>query len=212
MLSDMALRATFIGIDRHQDPRIKELTGARRDAIALFSLFADTLPDLDGTLLVDRDASHGRVAEVIEQTLSAATPEDVVILSFSGHGTRDHRIVVFDTNLDDLVGSTIAMSDLAQAFKRSRARAILCILDCCFSGGASAKVIEETPVARDGVSLAELAGEGRILFAASNVNEPAYEMPGHRHGLLTKALIDELQAASDRIDLLAANCEHSGAS
>src|ERR1051326_4922644 len=104
MLSDMALRATFIGIDRHQDPRIKELTGARRDAIALFSRFAETLPALDGTLLVDRGASHGRVAEVIEQSLSAATAEAVVIPSFYGHGTRAPRIVVFDKNLDDVVG------------------------------------------------------------------------------------------------------------
>jgi helicase len=203
MLS-MATRAAFIGIDRHQDARIKELTGARRDATALFSLFTDTLPDIDADLLVDGDATHAGVAEVIERRLSSAAEDDVVILSFSGHGTRDHRLVLSDTSLDDLTASTIAMADLAQAFKRSKARAILCILDCCFSGGASAKVIEETPVARDTLSLFELAGEGRILFAASNVNEPAYEMPGHRHGLLTKALIDELQAASDRIDLLAA--------
>jgi len=203
MLS-MPTRATFIGIDRHQDARIRELTGARRDATALYSLFADTLPDIDADLLVDGDATHGRVLKVIDQRLSAAAEDDVVVLSFSGHGTRDHRIVLFDTTLDDLTSSTIAMADLAEAFKRSKARAILCILDCCFSGGASAKVIEDTPVARDTLSLLELAGEGRILFAASNVNEPAYEMPGHRHGLLTKALIDELQAAGDRIDLLSA--------
>jgi uncharacterized caspase-like protein len=200
----MATRATFIGIDRHQDARIKELTGARRDAIALYSLFTDTLPDIDADLLVDGDATLSGVSQAIERRLSSAAADDVVILSFSGHGTRDHRLVLFDTSLDGLNASTIAMADLAEAFKRSKARAILCILDCCFSGGASAKVIEDTPVARDTLSLLELSGEGRILFAASNINEPAYEMPGHRHGLLTKALIDELQTAGDRVDLLSA--------
>lgn len=203
MLS-MPIRATFIGIDRHQDTRVRELTGARRDATALYSLFADTLADIDADLMVDGDATHARVLEVIERRLSSAAEDDVVILSFSGHGTRDHRLVLFDTTLESLKSSTIAMADLAHAFKRSKARAILCILDCCFSGGASAKVIEDTPITRDTLSLLELTGEGRILFAASNVNEPAYEMPGHRHGLLTKALIEELQTADDRIDLLAA--------
>ena len=37
-------------------------------------------------------------------------------------------------------------------------------------------------------------GKGRILIAASNVDEPAHEHPIARHGLLTKALLDALQA------------------
>ena len=42
----MALIAAFIGIDKHADPRIRDLMGARRDAVALWSLFCDTLPGL----------------------------------------------------------------------------------------------------------------------------------------------------------------------
>ena len=57
----MAFRGLFIGIDRYQSPDINELSCARRDAIALEALFADTL---GGTtvLLTDQNASRGQIA------------------------------------------------------------------------------------------------------------------------------------------------------
>lgn len=96
------------------------------------------------------------------------------------------------------------MSDLANRFKRSQAKAVLCILDCCFSGGAPARVLEDSPMVRDpGSPLQELAGKGRILIAASNVDEPAYEHPFARHGLLTKAVLEALQADDQVLSLTA---------
>src|SRR5262245_12021159 len=53
----MTFLAAFIGVDRHQDLRIRELGGARRDATALWALFTDTIPNLSATLLVDEHAS-----------------------------------------------------------------------------------------------------------------------------------------------------------
>jgi helicase len=47
-------------------------------------------------------------------------------------------------------------------------------------------------------------GEGRILIAASNVNEPAWETAGSGHGLLTMALIDTLGAADGAVDIQSA--------
>ena len=46
--------------------------------------------------------------------------------------------------------------------------------------------------------LEEIAGEGRIVITASSFDEPAYELPGHDHGLLTKALIDTLEEQEHR--------------
>ena len=38
----MALRAGFVGINRHADPRVSDLTGAVADATALWALFSDS--------------------------------------------------------------------------------------------------------------------------------------------------------------------------
>jgi helicase len=39
----MATYAVFVGINKQLDPTIDELTGAKRDALALWALFSDTL-------------------------------------------------------------------------------------------------------------------------------------------------------------------------
>jgi helicase len=66
----------------------------------------------------------------------------VIVISFAGHGSPDGNLVVFDTDPANLAGTAVSMADLAEAFKATKARAVLCILDCCFSGQAPARVLE----------------------------------------------------------------------
>jgi replicative superfamily II helicase len=198
----MTILATFIGIDKHLDPDIPDLTGARRDALALWALFSDTISEIQGRLLTDNEATVDAIRGALDETLGVAGSDDVVILSFSGHGTKDHRLVASDTARQDLTGTTIPMAELSERFKKSKAKAILCILDCCFSGGAPARVLEDSPTARDpAVTLQELAGKGRILIAAANIKELAYELPNIRHGILTKALMDVFQSLEGPINV-----------
>src|SRR5260370_399420 len=49
-----------------------------------------------------------------------------------------------------------------------------------------------------------LAGTGRLLLAASRLDQPAYEHPQHRHGLLTYALLRVLQQGEGVVSLAAA--------
>jgi replicative superfamily II helicase len=192
----MKIRATFIGINRHAHPEIRELTGARRDATALWALFSDTLPEIDATLLADEEATKNAINYAMDVALGDAEVDDVAIFCFSGHGTHDHRLVPCDADPNALGATTISMDDLAERFKKSKARAILCILDCCFSGGAPAKVLEQSPISRSAASPFDaITGKGRILIAASAAHEAAWEQPGTGHGLLTKALIDVLTDA-----------------
>lgn len=141
----MAVLATFIGINNYADPQIRDLGGARRDATALWALFADTLPEAEARLLVDDEATVDEIRHAFDDTLGAAGPDDTVILSFSGHGTHDHRLVATDTALATLPATTIPMQELADRFKGTQAGTMLCVLDCCFSGGAPARVLEDSP-------------------------------------------------------------------
>lgn len=199
----MALRAAFIGIDKHKDPAIRELSAAHRDSMALWALFCDTLPDIEAQLFTDDHATHIVVRTALQELLAGAVAEDTIIITFAGHGTRDHRLVLYDSAPTQLPNTTIEMNELGQYFKNSKAKAILCIIDCCFSGHAPARVFEESPLPRDpGDPLEQLAGKGRLLLAASRPNEPALEQAGH--GLLTEALLYVLQNTSDPVDLMIA--------
>jgi uncharacterized caspase-like protein len=74
------------------------------------------------------------------------------VLSFAGHGSRDGNLVLFDTDPTNLAATGLSMAALADAFKATRARAVLCILDCCFSGHAPARVLETIARLRTDVS------------------------------------------------------------
>lgn len=181
----MAIKAIFVGINKHLDPAIPELSGARRDATALWALFTDTIDGLSARLLVDEGATHAEVTHAILGFMSTAQPDDVIVISFAGHGSPDGNLIAYDTDPANLAGSAVSMADVAQAFKATKARAVLCILDCCFSGQAPARVLETAARPRNAFALSGIGGEGRILLAACATNESAWEQPGTGHGLLT---------------------------
>ncbi len=192
----MAIRATFIGINKHLDPNIRELTGARRDATALSALFADSVTELAAELLVDEEGTLERINAALHRSLDSAEEDDVVVVSFSGHGTHDHRLVAYNSVVDRLLDTTLSMDDVAGRFRGSKAKAVVCVLDCCFSGGAPARVLEGSPVPRSPTApFADIAGKGRVLITASGIDEEAYELPGAGFGILTKSLLDALQEA-----------------
>ena len=187
------IRAAFVGVDRHRDPLIGDLNGAVRDARALWALLTDSMPGMVASLLTDGDATLAAVTAALDGTLGAAGPDDVVLIGFAGHGTPDHRLVVTDTSASDIPGSTISMESVADWFRRTRARAVVMLLDCCFSGGAPARVLDVGLAPRAvGMPLSDVAGQGRVLFAASAPDQPALEDHRTRHGLFTKAIIDKL--------------------
>ncbi|WP_245503147.1 DEAD/DEAH box helicase [Rhizobium ruizarguesonis] len=179
-------------MNKHADGGIGELSGACDDARALWALFSDNLPDLESRLLLDESATLESSRIAVFDALAAAQADDVVILSFAGHGSANGRLVFSDTHLDDLDGTTLPMSELADAFSNSRARVVLCILDCCFSGQAPARVLETDGNPRSFSPFEGIFGEGRILLAACGPSESAWEQPGSGHGVLTYSILQSL--------------------
>jgi replicative superfamily II helicase len=197
------IRAAFIGIDRYHDSQVSDLNGAVRDATALWAVLSDSIEGLQAQLITDDAATLAAVEDALDATLGAAEADDVVLIGFAGHGTPDHRLVLVDTRADDLVASTLSMESLAERFRTTRARAVFMMLDCCFSGGAPARVLDLGVVPRAvGMPLADVAGQGRILFAASSPDEPALEDHRTRHGLFTKAVLDCLLEGDGPISLV----------
>ena len=188
----MAVKAIFVGINRYLDPAIAELSGARRDAMALWALFTDTIEGLAARRLVDEEATQSDVSDAILGTLEGAHEDDVIVITFAGHGSPDGRLVLSDTDATDLPSTALPMTALADAFRGTRARTVLCVLDCCFSGQAPARVFETEAQPRSAFALDGIAGEGRILLAACKTSESAWEQPGTGHGLLTQATIEAL--------------------
>lgn len=200
----MAFRALFVGINKYLDPAVPELTGAVRDAQALHALFSDTFSDVAATVLLDADATLEAIRRGLHESAASAEADDVVVVTFAGHGTRAHQLVAYDTDRDDTGSTSLKMEELAEIFKTSKARAILCVVDCCFSGAAPARVLEHTAMPRLDFNYSAFEGKGRFLIAAATPTQPAWEEPGTGHGLLTGAIIDVLTRGTEVIDIASA--------
>ncbi len=190
----MALKGLFIGIDRFRSSSISWLSCAKRDASALYALFTDTFGG-DTKLLTDENATRAGIEEEIQHFFTCL-PEDIVVITFSGHGSDTHELVTYDTILQNLSQTGIPLATLSEWLHRIPSRQLICILDCCFSGGVGAKAIQSPNKPRSLLStellLEQLSGEGRLILTASGATEAAWESGTSGHGLLTYHLINAL--------------------
>lgn len=195
----MAFKGFFIGIDRYDSPEINWLSCANRDAKALHALFTDTLGG-ETTLLTDEQATVAAIRERFEK-LATCSPDDVVVIAFSGHGTETHELVGHDTDPYDLARTAIPLTTFGEWCSCIPSRRLLIVLDCCFSGGMGAKALHVEGVPRDIQSvegkLNQISGEGRVVLTASGPTQKAWESPRLGHGFLTLHLLEALQGPEE---------------
>lgn len=196
----MTLLATFVGVNRYADSTVPDLTGAARDATALWALFSDSVPDLNARRLLDEEATGTKIREALDETLGAAGPDDTALFFFAGHGSPAHQLAPQDARREALGDTTIPMDELAERLGASGARAVIVVLDCCFSGGATARVLQDVPSPRGSMTtIDDLRGRGRVIIAASRDDEEAHELGGH--GLLTQALLHTFKDSPEGLDV-----------
>ena len=183
----------FVGIDLYAPP-ITRLSCARRDAESLAALFADTL-DGEHAVLTDYDATRNRIDDALAE-LARVDANDLVIVSFSGHGTPNHSLVPVYADVDQPELTMLHLDELAARLDDVPARNLFVILDCCFSGGFGGErafaPARERHLFEDRASLERL-GHGRVVITASGAAEPAFETSQLGHGLLTNYLLEALQ-------------------
>ncbi len=196
----MALLATFVGVNKYADPLVQDLTGAARDATAMWALFSDSVPDLRAERLLDAEATGASIRRALDETLGAAGPDDTALFFFAGHGSPHHQLAPQDARLDALPETTVPMDELAERLASSNARVVVVVLDCCFSGGATTRVLQGVPVPRGAMTtVAALRGKGRVIIAASKDDEEAHELNGH--GLLTGAMLRTFKESPEGLDV-----------
>ena len=194
----MGFRSLFIGIDKHLDASIPDLCCSTRDAQALHALFCDTFGTGDSVLLTNRQATRSAILDSITE-LSNSHPEDIVVIGFSGHGSDLHHLITNDADPLNLDATAIRLDELTELFARIPAENLILFLDCCFSGGAGAKVFSapiatKVPISAEEI-LSRISGKGRVIFAAATATQEAIEDRRRGHGLFSFYLIEALRGA-----------------
>jgi helicase len=193
----------FVGVDRYQSPDINNLAAAARDAAALHALFDDNLSG-SPVLLTNEAATRAVLVDQLEQLAHTTRDDDIVVIGFSGHGSDTHELVLYDTDPYDLAATGLPLDEFTDLISAIPARQLVIVLDCCFSGGAGAKVLRAPLRPRGGSGggllsagalLDRLAGTGRLILTASTADQEAYEDPKLGHGVLTYHLLQALRGA-----------------
>ena len=77
----------------------------------------------------------------------------MAVVAFSGHGSDTHQLVTQDADPYNLSTTALPLDEFTDLISAIPARQLVVILDCCFSGGAGAKVLTASLALRGGAGL-----------------------------------------------------------
>jgi uncharacterized caspase-like protein len=219
--------ALVVGIGQFTDTQIPHLNYTTADANAMADALKDSniggFPADNVHLLTDDQATTKNIKEQLNWIARHAQPNDLVVIYLATHGTPRsadsaggaNYIVTYDTvvysggNLDQdaLYATAYPMVELANAVAtRMKALRTAVFLDTCYSGGAAGGAAQSgQPLADSAPSGAMLThmtdGTGRIVMAASEVNEESLESSQLHHGYFTYYLLQALKSGKGETPL-----------
>jgi hypothetical protein len=191
--------ALVIGINAYE--RYPHLNYAVADAQAVAATLPRAgFPSKNIRILLDRDASRGRIEQVLYRDLTAMKPDDRLLVYFAGHGAthplRDGEEGFFlpvDADPEALPATAISMQSVRQITQRLKGKQYFFVMDACFSGFALTRDREKPKPGE----LAEKFLEQPVIqvLTAGRRGEKAIEMGGH--GIFTRRLLEGLRGAAD---------------
>ena len=168
--------AILIGVNTYDE--LEELRSPRADLKAL-----EQVLEANGhfdRVLVLADSTRTETMEALEAALGEGRPEDLLFVSFSGHGVKDKRgrlhLAFRDTRRKRLETTAISAEVLKRMLEDSRMRSKVLLLDCCH-GGAFADGFATRSGEDEHIDFErELSdGAGTYVIAASGALEKARE-------------------------------------
>ncbi len=213
-------RAVVIGVNKYEDASIPELKGAENDATELYNRLTDKdsggFEVAKGHFLTGKEATSDAIRQTLSDLLWKTDESNLSLFYFSGHGFQDEYgngyIAPWNMRRTDPMVRGIRMSYLTDLVLNAKLKdTVLMILDCCYSGIATAgKKGEAMPAEapRFGQWFSPLGheriGEGRVLLASSGKDEKSRErlkcehtlglgaQTEHPHGVFTYHLLEGL--------------------
>lgn len=215
------------GVNVYQSPAVRTLNFAVNDTREFQRVLGDRLAKNDRiaevvpvTLVADTDAPPTATRENLfavldalsgkpvsntvlaripgAEKLKAATPDDIVIIAFAGHGYAGangvFRVIPYDTGknqrMADVLAASISGEALAARLRDIDAGEFIAVIDACQSAAIVGEGFKPGPMGDRG--LGQLAYEkGVRLLVATQSDNVALENKSLKQGLLSFALIQD---------------------
>ena len=211
--------ALVVGIGNFTDAQIPRLNYTTADADAFAAALKDPgigqFPADNVHVLTDENATTKNIKEELNRIARLAQPNDLVVIYVATHGTPRtvdsaggaNYLVTYDTeaykagsfNEDAMYATAYPMVELANAVAtRMKALRTAIFLDTCYSGGSVAGGAQAEKLANQAPSPQMLNhmtdGTGRIVIAASQVDQESLESNDLHHGYFTYYLLQALKS------------------
>ncbi len=168
--------ALIIASGQYQDPGLGALRSPSRDAEEFAEVLRDQAVGGFGVRgLLDKPGHLLR--EEIDGFFADRRPEDLLVLYLSCHGVKDVagqlHFAASTTKLSRLASTGISAGFVYEQVDRCRARKILLLLDCCYSGAFPKG---HRPRAGSHAEVKAFEGRGRAVITSCTALEYAFEM------------------------------------
>lgn len=170
--------ALIIGNSEYDDASLARLITPSEDVNDLAALLKS--PDIGGfdEVLALVNESAAALRRSIAKLFAQKSPDDLLLLYFSGHGVLDDQgqlyLAVKDTERDLLSGTAIPASFITSEMDHSRSKRQVLILDCCHSG-AFARGAKGVGTSVGTGRAFEGSGYGRVVLTATDSTQYAWE-------------------------------------
>ncbi|MGA2641025.1 MAG: SUMF1/EgtB/PvdO family nonheme iron enzyme [Spirochaetia bacterium] len=202
--------AVCIGINDFEDKEIHALRKARNDAKSLgealkgngqFDNVQVMTDDIDPRH--DPQGSYPRLANIrakLKYLSGFITPDDLVVLSFSGHGLSneagDGYLVMADTRRSDVFGTSLPVKEIIAWLQKTKVRKSLLLIDACretISETASRGLTDDVHLRAQQYERAEVSA----VFYATKTGWFSFEDPNSDYGVFTKFLLEGIKGKAD---------------
>ena len=208
-VNEITLHMVVIGINKYKNPKYN-LNYAIADASSFkeaiekggTSIFTKT----NIVFLNDEKATKQGISTELDKIKATATPKDVFIFYYAGHGVlnekKDFFLVPYDVtqlygNDNALAQKGLSANQLQQFSKDIKAQKQLFILDACQSAGALDQIVAARGAAEE-KAIAQLArATGTHWLTASGSEQFASEFAQLGHGTFTYVLLEALSGKAD---------------
>lgn len=199
------------GVSDYADDDL-ELEFAHKDVQTIADMMRTTEGDLFSEvrthLLLDTEATQSKIQREMDDFISQASADDVILIFLSGHGMQEVDNSLYFVPHDAETDRTYTLVDLKlvrqQLMKRPASQKALLWLDLCNAGAFGqedrSKSLQRLVVTVDDAVKLVSEGSGVSVLASSAGRQESYEGAeyGGGHGAFTAALIEGLNGRSDR--------------
>jgi len=202
--------AFIIGLEDYQPQpkRIKPVVYAEADANAIAKALEELgIPAGNITVLLSAQATKSTIVSRFKALISGLTDADALVFFFAGHGLSindENYLTCHDTQRGDLAATSIRLSWVFNAVRKTDCEQATFFLDCCHSG---LPIDDAMRGIADHISDAEFQNlfaksAYHVAFAACKSDESSYPSNLLSHGIWTyhllRALTGEDPDALDR--------------